>query len=65
MINFEYFLFAVVAIRLTFLFKLFLTLVKDEDLEISLKSHKIESCSRKQFKNFCSYLLDNESVIQL
>ena len=43
----DYYLFAVVAIRLTYMFKLFINLVKDEDLETSLKSHKMNSCSRR------------------
>ncbi len=47
MIKLEYFLFAVVAIRLTYLLKLFLNLVKDEELENSLKSHKMKSCTRR------------------
>jgi hypothetical protein len=47
MIRQEYFLFAVIAIRLTYLFKLFLNLVKDEELHNSLKSHKMTSCSRR------------------
>ncbi len=46
-INLDYFMFAVVSIRLTFIFKLFLNLVKDDELESSLKSHRIYSCSRK------------------
>ncbi len=47
MIGYDFFLFACVSIRLTFLMKLYINLVKDDDLEIGLKAHKVESCSRK------------------
>ncbi len=47
MIELNYFLFACVSIRLTYLVKLLLNLVKDEELESGLKCHKIYSCSRR------------------
>jgi hypothetical protein len=47
MIKMDYFLFAVICVRLTYIFRLFLNLVKDSELDISLKTHKISSCNRR------------------
>lgn len=68
-INFEYFLFALVAIKLMFYFKIIFNFI-DEDDESSIphsnhnylmKIHKLKYPSIPQFKNFTTYLLTNQN----
>lgn len=62
MLNLEYFLYAITVIRLIYLTRLYLKLVKEEELKNSMKCYKIKPIDTKKLKNFCIYLNDNDEV---
>ena len=62
-INEEYFTFALVCIRLTYLIRVYLFLLSSEEIKISLKYQKNILANRKELKNFCYFLYDNNNLL--
>ena len=62
-INEDYFTFALVCIRLSYLIRIYLFLLSSEEIKINLKYQKNIIASRKELKNFCSYLYDNNYLL--
>jgi len=65
MMNLNNFLFAMIAINLTFLSKIYFNLI-DDDTNNTLKStNKIKDCTRAEFKTFCEVLTIDSLVINI
>ena len=60
MFNTHLFSFALVCIRLTFLSRIMLRLVNDDEIETQAKTNKITLCNNKQLKHFCIGITKDE-----
>lgn len=60
MFNTNLFSFALVCTRITFLSRIFLRLVNDDEIETQAKSNKITLCNKKQLKHFCIGITKDE-----
>ena len=58
----DFFSFAVVSIRILYLLRLFLFLVDSMNISIEQISNKVNPCTRKQIKSFCTILLKDEEI---
>lgn len=63
MINEDYFTFALVCIRLSYLIRIFLFLLSNEEIKVNLKYQKNIFADRKELKNFCYFLYDNNNLL--
>ena len=63
MINEDYFTFALVCIRLSYLIRIYLFLLSNEEIKINLKYQKNIFANRKELKNFCYFLYDNNNLL--
>lgn len=63
MINEDYFTFALVCIRLSYLIRIYLFLLSNEEIKINLKVKKNIFANRKELKNFCYFLYDNNNLL--
>jgi len=63
MINEDYFTFALVCIRLSYLIRIYLFLLSNEEIKINLKYQKNIFANRKELKNFCFFLYDNNNLL--
>ena len=59
----DYFTFALVCIRLSYLIRVFLFLLSSEEIKISLKYQKNILANRKELKNFCYFLYENNNLL--
>ena len=62
-INEDYFTFALVCIRLTYLIRILLFLVSSEEKKNNLKFQKNLLANRKELKIFCYFLFDNNNLL--
>lgn len=62
-INEDYFTFALVCIRLSYLIRILLFLVSSEEIKINLKFQKNILANRKELKIFCYFLYDNNNLL--
>ena len=62
-INEDYFTFALVCIRLSYLIRIYLFLVPSEEIKINLKFQKNIIGTRKELKIFCYFLFDNYNLL--
>ena len=62
-INEDYFTFALVCIRLSYLIRIFLFLLSNEEINVNLKYQKNIVANRKELKNFCYFLYDNNNLL--
>lgn len=58
----DYLSFAIICIRILYLFRLFLFLVESNNLMREQITNKITPCNRKQIKTFCSLLIKDTNV---
>ena len=58
-------MFAIIAIKLTFLSKIYFNLVDDVNYALLKRTHKVEECTRLEFKNFCEVISINSLVSQI
>ena len=63
MINEDYFPFALVCIRLSYLLRIYLFLLSSEEIRINLKYQKNILSTRKELKYFCYFLDDNNNLL--
>lgn len=63
MINEDYFPFALVCIRLSYLLRIYLFLLSSEEIRINLKYQKNILSTRKELKHFCYFLDDNNNLL--
>ena len=62
-INEDYFTFALVCIRLSYLIRIYLFLLSSEEIKINLKFQKNIIATRKELKIFCYFLFDNYNLL--
>ena len=62
-INEDYFTFALVCIRLSYLIRIYLYLLPSEEIRKNLKYQKNILATRKELKNFCYFLYDNNNFL--
>lgn len=62
-INENYFTFALVCIRLSYLIRIYLFLLPSEEIKINLKFQKNIIGTRKELKIFCFFLFDNYNLL--
>jgi len=63
MISEDYFPFALVCIRLSYLLRIYLFLISSEEIRINLKYQKNILSTRKELKYFCYFLDDNNNLL--
>ena len=62
-INEDYFTFALVCIRLSYLIRIYLFLLPPEEIKINVKYQKNILATRKELKHFCYFLWDNGNLL--
>ena len=62
-INEDYFTFALVSIRLSYLIRIYLFLLSSEEIKVNLKYQKNILATRKELKMFCYFLYDNNNLL--
>ena len=62
-INEDYFTFALVCIRLSYLIRIYFFLLSSEEIKINSKYQKNIIASRKELKTFCYFLYDNNNLL--
>lgn len=62
-INEDFFTFALVCIRVSYLIRIYLFLLSSDELKINLKYQKNILASRKELKTFCYFLYDNNNLL--
>ena len=62
-LNEDYFTFALVCIRLSYLIRIYLFLLSSEEIKINLKIQKNIFATRKELKIFCFFLVDNSNLL--
>jgi hypothetical protein len=62
-LNEEFFTFALTCIRVSYLVRTYLYLLTSEEIRINLKFKKGILATRKQLKNFCYFLFDNDNLL--
>lgn len=66
MIEKEYFLFGIVAIKVSYLVRLFIGIYdNDYEYRLNLRINKIDECSKFQFKSFCKYLSFKDEFLNI
>ena len=59
----DYFTFALVCIRLSYLIRIYLFLLTPEEIKINVKFQKNILATRKELKNFCYFLWEKENLL--